>query len=70
VRCARERKRSGLNIIEDKMASPCLKIGMFRTATRQDGGGGGGEGKRGIKKKGKVWGNVRGVPRPRILGKK
>ena len=43
MRCARERKRSGLNIIEDKMASPCLKIGMFRTATRQVGEGGEGE---------------------------
>jgi hypothetical protein len=31
VRCTREMKRSGFNIIEDKMASPCLKIGIIIT---------------------------------------
>jgi len=68
VRCARERKRSGLNIIEDKMASPCLKIGMFRTATRQMRGEG--ERRSGIRMRCKYYGNVMVVPRARILEKK
>jgi hypothetical protein len=65
VRCARERKRNGLNIIEDKMASPSFKIERFRTATKAERGG-----RCRIKKRCKNYGNVMIAPKVQIWERK